>query len=115
MYSPNLFSFNYPINNSGYNINPFYTFINNSIPSLNNNNLCNYNLQNCYNNLIENEIKSNNLNNDNILNNFKDKNNINDSQIVNNINMNIGNINNYLGSDNKSKVFSNIFNSSYLH
>ena len=67
-------------------------------------------MQNCNNNLIENEIKSNNLNNDNILNNFKDKNNINDSQIVNNINMNIGNINNYLSSEDKSKVFSNFFN-----
>ena len=112
MNSPNIFYFNYPFNNFVYNINPFFHLINNSIPSFNNNKLSFYNLKDSNHNLNDNNIKNNILNSDKLLNNFKDKNFINDSQIVNNINMNIGNINNYLTSEDKSKVFSNFCNSS---
>jgi len=59
-------------------------------------------------NLIGNNELNKNINIDNLFNNQKDKNFINDSPIVNNINMNIGNINNYLNGGENSKNFSNI-------
>ena len=95
-YNQNSFPFNYyPISNFG--LDSYYKYLNNQ------------NLNFFVNqNLIGNNELNKNINIDNLFNNQKDKNFINDSPIVNNINMNIGNINNYLNGGENSKNFSNI-------
>ena len=95
-YNQNFFPFNYyPISNFG--LDSYYKYLNNQ------------NLNFFVNqNLIGNNELNKNINIDNLFNNQKDKNFINDSPIVNNINMNIGNINNYLNGGENSKNFSNI-------